>query len=113
MDFLLGVVALITLIAFSVWRHRTDIRKYGAPSAQDRKRTYLVTIAAFSILIATFFISPAIYVVVVLVLWLTSQILGGGHGKHGTWRQLRDGSFVGCVASVPICFMLWISHGQT
>ena len=107
METILGTIGLILILAFVVWRNRVDIKKNGAITREIRIRSYSFTAGWFSLLVILFLFYKPAYIGVLIVFFVYSQIFGVGSGKHGLFRQLRDSGFIACVASLPVCLVLW------
>ncbi len=113
MEIIIGGLVILGFIAYAVWRQRKDCDKHGEITGEDRKRTYIsVLVWLFTLMVAFTIYVPA-YIGVLVVFIIYSQIFGMGVGKRGYFRQIRDGGFIACIASMPICLILWNQSGQT
>ena len=109
MDTVLAPVFIILLIAFAVWQHKNDLKRYGRPTKEDRVKTYISSIIWFIGLLVIFHFSGWAYMIIAACIFLITQITGAGSGKRGWFRQIRDGGVVGLVATAPIC-LIWINQ---
>lgn len=109
MESILGLLLFVLMAAFAVWRNRVDISKNGSASKVVRLRTYALTLVWLALLVLAFYMYKLVYVGVLVLFLLYSQVFGVGVGKHGLFRQLRDSGFVASLASIPICLLLWSS----
>ena len=111
MESIIGGLLVIGVIAFAIWRQKADQKKHGEITKKDRQRTYISILIWFSILITAFKLYPPSYLVILAVFLIYSQIFGMGLGRRGAFRQIRDGGFIACVASAPVCLILWLQNG--
>jgi hypothetical protein len=112
MEDYLGIGFVILLIAFVWWREKRDIKVNGKPSKVDRKKESTIALITAAVLILVAWVSAMSYVIVCIVLWVIYQVIGIGGGKHGWYRQLRDGCFMGWVFSVPVG-IFYVLQSQT
>lgn len=113
MESIIGGLIIVGFIALIIWRQRLDRKKHGGITKEDRKRTYVSVLIWFSALILAFKLYLPVYVVILVLFFVYSQIFGMGTGRRGVYRQIRDGGFIACVASIPFCLILWAQNGQT
>ena len=109
MEAILGGLFLVLLFVFAIWRNRVDAAKHGPLTRSDRNRTYLFAMLWFVVLLIAFYLYVPIYIGVIVVFYIYSQVFGVGEGKRGLYRQIRDSGFVASVASIPVCLLIWVS----
>jgi len=102
MEHYLGIGFVILLVAFAWWREKRDIKVNGKATKADRKKESLIAFITAAILVLVALFSAMSYVAACIVLWVVYQVIGIGGGKHGWYRQLRDGCFLGWVLSLPV-----------
>ncbi len=107
MESIIGGLFFIGVIAYAVWRQRKDRDKNGEITREDRKRTYISVLVWLCFLVGAFTFYAPVYIGLIVSFIVYSQIFGMGVGKRGYFRQIRDGGFIACIASMPICLILW------
>ena len=113
MENIIGGLLVVGLIAFAIWRQRNDRERHGEVSPKDRKNTYIAVVIWFALLLLAFKFYVPVYITIIAIFYVYSQAFSMGTGKRGLYRQIRDGGFIACVASIPICLIWWFQHGQT
>ncbi|MFT7674230.1 MAG: hypothetical protein ACI845_002647 [Gammaproteobacteria bacterium] len=107
-DVISGFALLIMILAFACWLTRVDEKKYGKPKVMDYLLVLTFGSLWLSVFIAVFTLSPVVYTVTMFVIFALTQIISVGEGKRGLWRQIKDGCFLAWIASIPVCFMVWV-----
>ncbi|MCW8886120.1 MAG: hypothetical protein OQK12_12855 [Motiliproteus sp.] len=110
-DTIPGLIILLALLLFALWRQRRDARIHGNPNPSQRRRTYFFTFLWFALFLAVFQLSPQAYLVASIIVLVLCHLLGLGLGPQGIYRQLRGSAFIGWVLSLPFCFLMWINAG--
>lgn len=107
MESFFGILFFIFLIGLGIWSHKRDIAKYGPITKRDRRNTLLSLFSAFVFCVVLFKLSVSSFLIASLMLYVLFHFASFGEGKRGLFRQIRDGVFVGWVASLPVCIVIW------
>lgn len=106
MEALFGILIFLFLIALGIWSHKRDIAKYGPITKRDRRNTLLSLCVSFAVSILLFHLSSFSFLLISLMLYMFFQFASFGEGKRGLYRQIRDGTMIGWLASLPACLVI-------
>jgi cytochrome b561 len=113
MEVSFGILVLLFLIALGIWSHKKDIAKYGPITKRDRLNTLLSLFVSLALGVFLFVLSVYGFLILSLVLYLLFHFASFGEGKRGLYRQIRDGTMLGWLMSLPICLVIWQLSDKT
>ncbi len=98
-----GFAVLAVLLLVALLQQRRDKKEHGLPTNRDRVKTLVAALVSLIVLLIICALSEIAFAAAILVIFVYSQIAAIGRGKHGLYRQLRDGSLLGGILSVLFC----------
>lgn len=104
----LGIICLL-MLSLTIFGNKRDQREHGKITKVDRRNSYISVVVWFVGLLVIYKIYSPVYIAFVVGFLVYSQIFEMGRGKRGLFRQIRDGGFVACIATIPIC-LIWYSE---
>jgi len=104
-----SLILFLLLVAFIWWRQKCDRKRYGAPTREDRYKTIVIALCCLFILLGLAYWGKGQYTIASIMVVIFYQVAGVGAGRHGWYRQSKDGLFLGWVASLPLT-IIWLSR---